>query len=153
MKPGFGGWLRALLVALLAAAALPARAVPTCTVSSDARLAFGTVVALASTGDRSTNTGSSFWVNCSAEVTAAPSLHSSSTRTMVSGGNGLPFSLSLVAPGGADLPTSSPGASLSITRNGTNQTVTLYGKILASAFRSLPAGTYSTVVSVTIVYN
>jgi hypothetical protein len=46
-------------VLLLAVACMPAWAVPTCTVASSATLSFGTIVALASTGDMTTNSGTS----------------------------------------------------------------------------------------------
>lgn len=129
-----------------------AEAVPTCSFSSSATLSFGAVVALASTGDVSTNTGTSFWVNCTSDVPSTPALYSATTRTLLSAGNALAFALSAAAPGGADVPTASPGMPLAITRNGTNQTVTLYGKITSNNFRSLPAGLYSRSVTLTIEY-
>ena len=113
-------------------------ATPTCTVADSAMLSFGPVVALASTGDVSANSGTSFWVNCTSDVITTPALYSPTTRSMVLGGSTLPFSLSLVSPGGAELPAASPGASLSIVNNGTNQSVSLYGKIRARDFQALP---------------
>jgi hypothetical protein len=115
-------------------------------------LSFGAVVALASTGDVTTNSGSSFWVNCTSDVAAAPALYSASARTLLSGGNSLPFALSIVSPGGVELPTASPGTQLGLTRNGSNQTVTLYGKILATNFQSLSSGMYSTSLTLTLEY-
>jgi hypothetical protein len=114
-------------------------------------LSFGAVVALASTGDVTTNSGSSLWVNCTSEVAAAPALYSA-TRTLLSGSNSLPFALSIVSPGGAELPTASPGAQLGLTRNGSNQIVTLYGKILATNFQSLSPGMYSRSITLTLEY-
>jgi hypothetical protein len=102
---------------LLAGAGLSAQAVPTCTIASGATLSFGAMVALASTGDVTTNSGSSFWVNCTSDVAAAPALSSATPRTLLSGGNSLPFALSIVSPGGAELPTASPGAQLGLARN------------------------------------
>jgi len=131
---------------------MPVQAVPTCTVASGAMLSFGAVVALASTGDVTTNSGSSFWVNCTSDVAAAPALYSASARTLLSGGNSLPFALSIVSPGGVELPTASPGTQLGLTRNGSNQTVTLYGKILATNFQSLSSGMYSTSLTLTLEY-
>lgn len=144
--------LRAALAGALGCASLEALAIPTCSVASGATLSFGTVVPLASTGDVSANSGSTFWVNCTAEVSAAPLLYSASTRTLVSGANSLPFALSAASSGGTPLPASSPGTPLGIARNGTNQTVTLYGRIVPSNFKSLPAGSYSTSLSLTVEY-
>jgi spore coat protein U-like protein len=144
--------LRGLLASMVAAACTHALAVPTCTVATGATLSFGAVVALASTGDVTTNSGGSFWVNCTSDVIAAPSLYSATPRALTSGGNSLAFALSAVAPGGAELPTASPGAPLGITRNGTNQTVTLYGRIYSSNFRSLPAGAYASSIALTLEY-
>src|ERR1700719_1529462 len=128
------------------------RAVPTCTVASGAMLSFGAVVALASTGDVTTNSGSSFWVNCTSDVAAAPAVYSATPRTLLSGGNSLPFALSIVSPGGVELPTASPGAQLGLTRNGSNQMVTLYGNILAPNFQSLSPGMYSRYITLTLEY-
>jgi spore coat protein U-like protein len=142
-----------LMVALLALfGASTAWAVPTCTVASGGTLSFGPVVALASSPNVTTNSGSSFWVNCTADVLSTPTIYSSSTRVMVSGGNSLPFSLSAVSPGGLELRTNSPGYALAITKNGTNETVTLYGKVFVADFKALPSGVYSTVITVTVEY-
>lgn len=127
-------------------------ALPTCTVASGGTLSFGSVVALASTPDVPTNSGSSFWVNCTADVLSTPTIYSGSSRVMVSGGNSLPFSLSAVSPGGLMLPTSSPGSVLAIAKNGTNETVTLYGKIFAADFKALRSGTYTVVLVMTVEY-
>ncbi len=121
-------------------------------VASGGQLSFGTVVALASSPDVISDTGGSFWVNCNAEVTSAPQLYSDSGRAMAAAGRSLPFTLSLASPGGSQLPTAAPGTSLGISRNGTNQTVVLYGKIRSVDFRALPAGVYSTSVTLTIEY-
>lgn len=139
-------------VALLFWAAGTASAAPQCMVGSGAQLAFGTVVALASSPDATSDTGTGFWVNCNAEVASAPLLYSDSGRTMSSAGGNLPFTLSLAGPGALQLPTASPGAALGIVRNGTNQTVTLYGKIRSVDFRGLPAGVYSTTLTLTLEY-
>ena len=77
---------RGLLLLLAACACANALAVPTCTIASGATLSFGSVVALASTGDVTTNSGSSLWVNCTSDVSTTPALYSSTTRTLVSGG-------------------------------------------------------------------
>jgi len=143
---------RGLLLLLAACAAGSAWGVPTCTIASGATLSFGSVVALASTGDVTTNSGSSLWVNCTSDVSTTPTLYSSTTRTLVSGSNTLDFALSASSPGGIELPTSSPGTPLGIARNGSNQTVTLYGKIRAADFKSLPSGSYSRAIGLTVEY-
>jgi spore coat protein U-like protein len=142
-------WLSLMLIA---GACMSVQAVPTCTVASGAMLSFGAVVALASTGDVTTNSGSSFWVNCTSDVAAAPALYSATPRTLLSGGNSLPFALSIVSPGGVELPTASPGVQLGLFRNGSNQMVTLYGNILATNFQSLSPGMYSRSITLTLEY-
>jgi len=144
--------LRGLLGSMLACACTHALAVPTCAVATGATLSFGAIVALASTGDVTSNSGSSFWVNCTSDVIAAPSLYSATPRVMTFGGNSLPFALSVVSPGGAELPTASPGAALGLVRNGSNQTVTLHGRVNASQFSSLPAGVYARSIALTLEY-
>jgi spore coat protein U-like protein len=142
-------WLSLMLVA---GACMSVQAVPTCTIASGAMLSFGAVVALASTGDVTTNSGGSFWVNCTSDVAPAPALYSATPRTLLSGGNSLPFAMSIVSPGGVELPTASPGAQLSLARNGSNQMVTLYGKVLAANFQSLSPGMYSRSITLTLEY-
>lgn len=141
-----------LLVAMLASACTHGLAVPTCTVATGATLSFGAVVALASSADVTTNSGSSFWINCTPDVTAAPSLHSATPRLLISGGNSLAFALSAVTPKGAELPTASPGTPLGFLRDGTNQTVTLHGHMDATNFSSLPGGAYARSIVLTLEY-
>jgi hypothetical protein len=50
------------------------------------------------------------------------------------------------------LPTASPGVSLGIARNGSNQTVTLYGRIYAGDFKALASGSYSRSITLTLEY-
>lgn len=142
--------IAAALLSLMGAST--AFAVPTCTVASAGTLSFGAVAALASSPDVTTNSGSSFWVNCTADVLSTPAIYSNSSRVMVSGGNNLPFSLSAESPGGLGLRTNSPGSALGITKDGTNETVTLYGKVLVADFKSLPSGVYTAVIVVTVEY-
>lgn len=137
---------------LLLACASPAWAVPTCTVASGGALSFGAVVALASTPDVQTNSGASFWVNCTSDVASTPAIYSATARTMTSGGNSLPFALSAVSAGGPGLPTGLPGAPLAIAKDGSNETVTLYGEILTTDFKGLPSGQYSQSITITVVY-
>lgn len=143
---------RPLLISLVLSWAPMTWAVPTCTVASGGTLAFGPVVALASSPDVSTNTGTSFWVNCTADVTTTPAIYSGSTRAMVSASSSLPFALSLVAPGGLELRSTSPGTPLTISNNGSNETVTLHGKIFANDFKALPTGVYLQVITLTVEY-
>jgi spore coat protein U-like protein len=149
---GAARWLRHLPVIVLAGIAPHALAVPTCTVASGAQISFGAVVALASSGDQTANSGSSFWVNCTADVAGTPSLYSSTPRVLQSGASTLPFSLSLVAPGGSELSSAPPGSGLGIAKDGTNQTVTLYGRLLNVHFRALPAGVYTRVITLSVQY-
>jgi spore coat protein U-like protein len=51
-----------------------------------------------------------------------------------------------------DLPTSSPGATLNIAHDGLAHVVTLYGKIYAQDFRTLPGGAYTAAIIVTVEY-
>jgi len=102
------------------------RDVPACTVATGATLSFGAV--------------------------AAPSLHSVTPRTLTSGGSGLPFALRAVTPGGAELPTASPGAPREFTRSGNNQTATLHAQTHSSNFRLLPAGAYARSIALTLDY-
>ncbi len=144
---------RITVALLFLSGATTALAVPTCTVASGGTLSFGAVVALASSPDVTTNSGSSFWVNCTVDVPGTPAIYSNSTRVMVSGGNSLPFSLSAESPGGLELPTASPGSVLlDINKNGSNETVTLYGKVYVADFKSLPSGVYTAVIAVTVEY-
>lgn len=142
-----------ILAALLACAGTRAWAVPTCSMSTAATLEFGSVVALASTPDQTANSGSSFWVSCTSDVSSTPKLYSAtSPRVLVSGNASLPMSLSLIAPGGPELPDGYPGAAISITKNGTAQTVTLHGKVRSTDFRGLPSGVYTATLFLTIEY-
>lgn len=144
--------LRALLPAACLLMSLPAQALPSCTVASGGVLSFGAVVPLASTGNVGSNSGASFWINCSSDVTSVPAIHSATARVMASGGASLPFSLSAQSPGGQALPASAPGHPLAIALDGSNQVVTLHGLIRAADFAGLPAGAYSQVISVTVEY-
>jgi spore coat protein U-like protein len=127
-------------------------AAPTCTVAASPSLSFGPVIALADTADADANTGSSFWVNCNSEVVAAPTLYSGSERTMYSGASQLPFQLSLSVPGGSELPSQFPGATLDMVNDGSNRTITLHGRLRAADFRSLPAGVYNQMIELTVEY-
>lgn len=153
-NPGNARGLRHVLAVLcLASIGNSALALPTCTIATGATLSFGSVVALASNPDQTTNSGTSFWVDCSADVQSAPALYSSTTpRVLLSGVYGIPLALSTEAPGGPELPFASPGMPLNVLRNGTAETVILYAKVQSIHFRSLPSGSYTAVLSLTVEY-
>lgn len=125
-----------------------------CEVSaSGAAIDFGSVVALASSGNKTANSGSGFQVACSTGLT--PTIYSTTTREMDDGaGHTLAFNLCLSACSGSnDLAATQEGAdSLSITQDGTLKTVALHGRILATNFQALPAGSYSKSVTVNVDY-
>lgn len=114
---------------------------------------FGSFSNLASTGDKLADSGVTFLVACSSDVT--PTISSTTVRNMANGANLLPFNLSLTAGAAADdLPTVTPGA-LTITQDGTLQVVTLYAKVLASNFsgaNALPEGAYTRTLTVDVTY-
>jgi spore coat protein U-like protein len=144
---------RGLCMLWLMAISNPLLALPTCSVASSPNLSFGSVIALASTPDQTSNSGISFWVNCSADVPRAPSLYSSTTpRVLLSGANSVPLALSTESPGGLELPFAAPGMPLNLLMNGSPRTVILYAKIRSIHFRSLPSGNYSATLSLTLEY-
>jgi hypothetical protein len=119
----------------------------------DGAIGFGSLVALASTGDKTADSGVTFKVACSSDVT--PTIASTTTRSMTDGAGTphlLPFNLSLTPGAAADDLASTTPAALTITQDGTLQTVTLYAKILASNFAALPAGIYSNTMVVDVAY-
>jgi hypothetical protein len=120
-------------------------------------IAFGSFTNLASAGDKNADSGATFKVACSSDV--VPTIGSDTAHSMSDGGGTpklLPFNLSLTAGAAADdLPASSVPVALSITKDGTLQTVTLYAKVLATNFtgvNALPANTYSRTVIVDVGY-
>jgi spore coat protein U-like protein len=124
-----------------------------CTVGTGGTLAFGSVVALASTTNQSTDSGQSFKVKCDSGVAGTLRLYSATPRVMQNNASSLPFNLSLNS-GAAndDLPTAPLGAPFDITRNGTDQAVILYAKIFTQNFKSLPSGLYSAAILLTVEY-
>lgn len=121
-----------------------------CEVSATSAIHFGSFVALASTGDQTKDSGSSFQVACS--NSAFPKLYAVGTREMVNGANVLPFNLSLTAGAETDDLALVTGTALEITQNGSLQNVTIYGKTLAANFKGLPSGAYTTTVAMTVDY-
>jgi hypothetical protein len=144
--------LHFVLVAVLAMASTNAIA-QSCTVASGGMLVFQGVILLASTGNRTTDSGQSFKVKCDSGVAGTLRLHSGTPRVMRNGSNNLPFNLSLTsgAPSN-DLPTAPPGAQINITRDGLDHPVILYAKIYTEDFRTLPGGLYSASITLTVEY-
>lgn len=145
---------RGYLLACLLLAGMPAGAARAagCSLSTGAQLAFGPVVALASTGDVDSNTGTTLTVRCSADVALPPALYSSSPRQLAGPGGYLPFRLSLLSPGGPDLPEAAPGAPLSVASDDVDHVITLHGRLRAADFAALPAGAYGGTVTLTVEY-
>lgn len=129
-----------------------AHATSGCTIAPGAQIAFGPVVALASTGDVDSNSGSSLVVQCAADVALPPSLYSSSPRRLSGPGGDLPFRLSLDSPGGLELADASPGSPLSVPSDGIDHVVPLHARLRAADFASLPAGNYAASITLTIEY-
>jgi hypothetical protein len=144
--------LHFVLIAALAMASMDALA-QSCTAGSGGILVFQGVIALASTGNQTTDSGQSFKVKCDSGVTGTLRLYSATQRVMRNSSFSLPFNLSLTsgAPSN-DLPTTSPGAQINITRNGLDHPVTLYAKIFTEDFRTLPGGLYSASITLTVEY-
>ncbi|WP_026435963.1 spore coat protein U domain-containing protein [Acidovorax sp. JHL-9] len=121
-----------------------------CTVSAST-LTFASTAALASSADVTANTGTSLQVACTTGT--APKLYSATPRTLVNGTDSFAFNLSLTSGAAADdLPTAAPVSSNIAAPNGSDQTVTVYGKILASNFGSMPAGSYTRAVTLSVDY-
>lgn len=141
-----------VLVAALAIASSNAIA-QSCTVASGGTLAFQGVVALASTGNQTTDSGQSFSVKCDSGVTGPLRLYSMTQRVMRNSSYSLPFNMSLTSGAASnDLPTAPPGTQINITRDGQNHPVTLYAKIFTQDFKSLPGGLYSASMTLTVEY-
>jgi spore coat protein U-like protein len=122
-----------------------------CEVSNSGTIAFGNVVALASTGDQSVSNATGFKVACSTGLT--PYIFSATSRVMTSGANTLAFDLCLTACTGSNgLAVGATTDALSITQNGSLQSVPLYARILAANFKGKPAGDYTQTVVISVEY-
>lgn len=124
-----------------------------CEVSASGTIDFNSVIALASSGDKSANNTSGFTVACSSDL--SPKIYSTTARAMSDGTHSLPFQLCLggSCSGSNDLATAQTGAnSLSLTQNGSMQAVALSAKILAADFKALPAGSYTKAVTISVDY-
>ncbi|MET0856606.1 MAG: spore coat protein U domain-containing protein [Telluria sp.] len=110
---------------------------------------FGSVVALASSADKAV-VSSGFTVACTTGL--APTIASTTTRTMTDGGSAsLPFNLSLTAGAAANnFPTTA--TPLGVTSDGTAKTIPVHAMISKAVFGLLPAGTYTTSVTVDVSY-
>ena len=143
----------ALATALLSLLATTcAQADSGCFVAPGAQIAFGVVVALASTGDVDGDSGSSLVVQCAADVEVSPSLYASTPRVMTGPGGELPFRLSLASAGGPELVDAAPGSPLAVTGDGQDHVVPLHARLRAVDFAALPAGSYAGSVTLTIEY-
>jgi spore coat protein U-like protein len=129
-----------------------AQLVTACEVTATSAIDFGPITALLSTGDQTANSGSTFQVACSQD--AVPTIYASGARVMSNGTDSLPFNLSLVSGAAAnDLPsTSGSAAALTVTQDGDFHDVTLYARTLAANFAALTSGSYTTNVTVAVVY-
>jgi spore coat protein U-like protein len=128
-----------------------------CEVSTGAAIDFGNIIALASTGDKTADSGATFKVACSSGV--SPTISSGTTRSMTNGGAPaklLPFYLSMTAGAATDdLPTSGTSQALTLTQDGTPQTLTIYGRVLSTSYTGanvLPLGSYTNTMVVNVAY-
>jgi hypothetical protein len=141
-----------VLIAALAMASTNAVA-QSCTVAAGGILVFQGVIALASTGNQTTDSGQSFKVKCDSGVAGTLRLYSATQRVMRNSSYSLPFNLSLTSGAPSDdLPRTSPGTQINITRDGFDHPVTLYAKIFTEDFKSLPGGLYSSSITLTVEY-
>lgn len=128
-----------------------------CEVSTGGAISFGNIVALASTADKTADSGTTFKVACSSGV--SPTISSATARSMSNGAATpklLPFNLSMTAGASADdLPTSGATQALSITQDGTLQSVTIYGRVVAANYSGanvLPLGSYTNTMVMDVAY-
>lgn len=137
---------------LCAAAPIGAARASGCSVGMGGLLDFGAIVALASSGNVDSNSGASLVVRCDADVTLPPALYSGTSRDLSGPGGALPFRLSLLSPGGPDLPEAPPGAPLALPSDGADHAVVLHGRLRATDFAALPSGSYGATVTITLQY-
>jgi spore coat protein U-like protein len=122
-----------------------------CEVSSSGTIAFGNVVALASSGDKLASNTTGFKVACSAGLT--PYIFSATTRVMDSGANTLAFDLCLAECTGTNgLAVGATTDALSITQDGSLHPVELHARITAANFKAKPAGAYAKTVVISVEY-
>jgi spore coat protein U-like protein len=132
--------------------AVDATLVSACTVSSTATISFGSFSSQTA-GDTTANSGSTFLVACSSDLT--PLIFATGTRTLVNGGNILPFNLSLTSGAATnDLPlTLGTAEALTVTQDGAPHAVLLYARALTANYAGLPAGVYNAgTITVSVSY-
>lgn len=124
-----------------------------CAVSPTATISFGSFSTLAAT-DVTANSGSTFTVACSADM--EPLIFATGTRSIISGANTIPFSLSLTAGAASNnFPVDGANATtFGLTQDGTARAVTLYARLAKADFGSMPAGVYAngSAVTVSVLY-
>lgn len=123
-----------------------------CEVSAASSMSFGSFAALASSGDKTADTGSTFQVACSAD--ASPTIYSATARTMSNGTDTLPFNLSLTAGAATNSLATASGTAdaLTVTQDGDLHDVVIYGKTHAADFKDLSSGAYSASIVVAVAY-
>lgn len=123
-----------------------------CTVSTGT-ITIASFTALASTAAQTGNSGSTFKVACTTGLT--PTISSASPRIMSmtdgSGTHTLPFSLSQTSAG-TSLSTDSAAGDSFTTPDGSPQTVPLFATVQSADFGALPAGSYTTNVTLDVAY-
>jgi len=128
----------------------------TCTINSSPVLNFGQYVPNQGTN---LDVSTTFTVTCTGglwTVGLDNGSNFSSGRRMISGGNFLPYSLSGINAGGANWGNTAgtdtyASGSASSTGNGSPQTLTVYGRIASG--QTIPVGSYSDTVQITLYYN
>lgn len=123
-----------------------------CAVSPTATIDFGTFSTLDNV-DKTADSGSSFTVACSANMT--PTVFATGTRTITGPGGAIAFNLSLTAGAASDdlAVDGAPGTTLVITQDGAVQVVPLYARLAMANFKSKLPGAYTTsAVTVSVQY-
>ena len=125
-----------------------------CESTATATLAFGSKVALFSTGDVDGNTGSTLQVACSASTAVLPTMYAAATREMTGGASDdIAFLLSAASSGGTELGTDKAGGTLlTIAKDGTLKDVVLHGRVPVANFQGMPTQAYSGTVLVSFEY-
>ncbi|MCX7042048.1 MAG: spore coat protein U domain-containing protein [Gammaproteobacteria bacterium] len=122
-----------------------------CEINTGGTIGFGTFAALASSGTKNANSGSTFKVACSQDA-VTPKIYSATTREMLNGADAVPFTLSFVSSGGASLPSASPGTAIGITQDGTMKDVVLYGQLLPADYQGDKSLAYTVDLAMTVEY-
>jgi spore coat protein U-like protein len=127
--------------------------VSACEVTGVTQLNFSALPALASGTAATGDTGSTLLVACSSDLT--PMLYVVGLRSLSDGAGTphlIPFNLSLTSGAAVnDLPAVT-GTDLAMTKDGTPQTVTIYGKVLVADAQGKPTGNYTANLTVNVDY-